>query len=231
MQNEEEEQDTRLALVYKLPDKNYKYTHDELLELTTVYLERRLIPKVKPRPNHHPDWGGINTLFFILGFIPMWIFCFLVIWYATGGDNLTGKLNEMVHSTMSNGGLFMSSLILTILVLLGLGGIISRLYYLSEDTDDRNAEDLLARELNAHTQIIEDMGREFMAMKESYEKDMSKSEKSAYDLAKYKKMYQEMKSKNDKLKKQVQRLETKVLNQDTVIAKLNNTLAKKKDNQ
>ena len=226
---QEEQEDNRYALVYKLPDKNYKYTPEELDELASLYITRRWLVDLKPRPNHS-DQGAVNTAMFACWFIPMWIFCHLTLWYATGGDNLAASTwdstIELIQPKVGFGGLIMSSLILTILVLLGIGGIISRFSYAQQDEEDRNTEKLLAKELNAHSQVVEEMGRQMLTLKQNNENGMKELEKAYYDVAKYKKMYQEMKSKSEKLDKQVQKLETKVLNQDTTIAKLENKLVR-----
>ena len=205
---QEEQEDNRYALVYKLPDKNYKYTPEELDELASLYITRRWLVDLKPRPNHS-DQGTTNTIMFACWFIPMWIFCHLTLWYATGGDNLVASTwnswdhtIELIQPKVGFGGLIMSSFILTILVLLGIGGIISRFSYAQE------------------------MGRQMLTLKQNNENGMKELEKAYYDVAKYKKMYQEMKSKSEKLDKQVQKLETKVLNQDTTIAKLENKLVR-----
>lgn len=226
---QEEQEDNRYALVYKLPDKNYKYTPEELDELASLYITRRWLADLKPRPNHS-DQGAMNTAMFACWFIPMWIFCHLTLWYATGGDNLVASTwdhtIELIQPKVGFGGLIMSSFILTILVLLGIGGIISRFSYAQQDEEDRNTEKLLAKELNAHSQVVEEMGRQMLTLKQNNENGMKELEKAYYDVAKYKKMYQEMKSKSEKLDKQVQKLETKVLNQDTTIAKLENKLVR-----
>lgn len=223
------QEDNRYALVYKLPDKNYKYTPEELDELASLYITRRWLVDLKPRPNHS-DQGAMNTVMFACWFIPMWIFCHLTLWYATGGDNLVASTwdhtIELIQPKVGFGGLIMSSFILTILVLLGIGGIISRFSYAQQDEEDRNTEKLLAKELNAHSQVVEEMGRQMLTLKQNNENGMKELEKAYYDVAKYKKMYQEMKSKSEKLDKQVQKLETKVLNQDTTIAKLENKLVR-----
>lgn len=229
---QEEQEDNRYALVYKLPDKNYKYTPEELDELASLYITRRWLVDLKPRPNHS-DQGTTNTVLFACCFIPMWIFCHLTLWYATGGDNLAASTwdhtIELIQPKVGFGGLIMSSLILTILVLLGIGGIISRFSYAQQDEEDRNTEKLLAKELNAHSQVVEEMGRQMLTLKQNNENGMKELEKAYYDVAKYKKMYQEMKSKSEKLDKQVQKLEIKTLKQDTVIAKLHNTIARSKN--
>lgn len=210
----------RKALLYKLPDKNYKYTIEEMAELLNIYTHNRWLPIIKQRASSKLQ--GVKMLYLTVGFFPVFFISCVCIHIAAGG----GTTNSS-EANISTGALYMAAFILTVFVLLGIVGIISFFSDISNDNTDRDAQEIIEKELNAHTQILKalkqdnkELEQERNYYKENFNKLESRLETLSYD-------YDNACNKRKKAEQKITKLELQILNLRTKLAKINNVRAKK----
>ena len=212
------------ALLYKLPDKNYKYTKEEMAELLNVYTTDSWLPIIKQKASSYLD-GGMRSLFFVVGMFPVFFISYLCIYSVAGGSSVIDPVQT--EPTISTGGIIMAAFILTVFVILGIIGIITTLTDLSDDGNDRDAQEIIGKELNAHTQILKALTEDNRALEEernyykgNFDKLESKFETLHND-------YNTACSNKRKAEQRATKLENKVLDLETKIAKMKYTSVKK----
>lgn len=214
----------RKALLYKLPNKNYKYTKQELAELLNVYVSNGWLPMIKQKASSYLD-GGMRSLFFVVGMFPIFFISYLCIYSVAGGSSVIDPVQT--EPTISTGGIIMASFILTIFVILGIIGIITSLTDLSSDSNDRDAQEIIGKELNAHTQILKALNEDNATLleerdyyKNNYDKLEGKFETLYHD-------YNTTCSNKRKAEQRARKLENKILDLETKIAKMKHASTKR----
>lgn len=212
------------ALLYKLPDKNYKYTKEEMAELLNVYTTDSWLPIIKQKTSSYLD-GGMRSLFFVVGMFPVFFISYLCIYSVAGGSSVIDPVQT--EPTISTGGIIMAAFILTVFVILGIIGIITILTDLSDDGNDRDAQEIIGKELNAHTQILKALTEDNKTLEEErdyYKKNHDKLE------SKFETLYRDYNTacnSKRKAEQKSQKLENKVLDLETKIAKMKHATVKK----
>ena len=189
-----------------LPEANYKYNDDEILELADMYLNGEW----EAYPDTQIKQGivkGFTLALLLWGFIPAVVVC-LVSWIINVPD-------------MNIGGLIIMGVIHGILVILGIVGIVQFFYFLAGGGDNTTA-DLAEREANAHSQVVRQMGEE---LKHTLLDNRSLVEENT----RLKKEYAKLKKLSDSNYTMVRKLKNKVLDKETTIAKLKSGKINKKN--
>ena len=177
------------ALLYKLPGKNYKYSIEEMAELYNVYARKGWAPILRQRNSKSTYMNTRRVLYLAVGFFPIFFISWLCIYSAAGGSSVIDPVQT--EPSISTGGIAMAAFILTILAILGIVGIISFFADMGEDGKDRDAQEIIEKELNAHTQILTAMQHDNQLLQEelNYYKEkckrLSRGKKSKKQLIEY----------------------------------------------
>ena len=194
-----------IGYLCNLPDAKHKYTKEEQFELADVYLngEWQAYPE---RNKNNIIRGAVSFVAVFWGSLPAFIVC-AIVWSLHSPD-------------LSLGGIVMISLIHAVLVVLGIVGIINFFITLGNDTE--SMPDLAEREANAHNQVVASLADELKQTTLDYRSLQAQYNKLYKEHTKYKKL------SNDKTN-EVRKLKNKVLDKETIIAKLKNGKAKEKE--